>query len=398
MNICVIGSVFARSNDDAEVPWLRHTLRMLKDRGHDVTVYVPAFKGRGSHTIDGIPVVRFRYFFAPWESLTHDEGAPNKIHRWYYKAITLFYLIAGTWGLIRLHRKKRFDVLHVHWPAPHALFGYAARCFAPARVVLNFHGASLLMCRRFAFLRHFLRPAIARADAVIVNSSFTGAQVRDIHARAVTVIPYGTTIVPKEDIDVAARSPHAVLAVGRLIERKGFAYLIEAMARVRAQHADARCTIVGGGPLYDALHRTIARQRLEDTVTLAGRVSNERLEQLYRSHGMFVLPAIEDAHGDTEGLGVVLIEALTYRLPVIGTSVGGIPDIVLHEDTGLLVPQKDPGALAAAIIRLCSEPTVADTLATRGYAHVRDHFSWDAIIDRLEDVLGVLGSHHEKTV
>ena len=105
--ICVIGSVFPRSPEDTEVPWHRQTVRRCRKRGLDVSVFVPSFRGLRDHEIDGIPVRRFRYFFAPLETLTHDEGAPNKIHKFHYKIITLFYLFFGTLRLCLLHRRER---------------------------------------------------------------------------------------------------------------------------------------------------------------------------------------------------------------------------------------------------------------------------------------------------
>jgi glycosyltransferase involved in cell wall biosynthesis len=97
---------------------------------------------------------------------------------------------------------------------------------------------------------------------------------------------------------------------------------------------------------------------------------------------MFVLPAIVDARGDTEGLGVVLLEAMNSRIPVIASDAGGIVDIVEHEKTGLLVPSGDVHALAAAIRRLASDVENAKALGEAGYRRLVERFSWDSIVDR----------------
>jgi glycosyltransferase involved in cell wall biosynthesis len=97
------------------------------------------------------------------------------------------------------------------------------------------------------------------------------------------------------------------------------------------------------------------------------------------------LPAVVDERGDTEGLGVVLLEAMNYHLPVIGSSVGGITDIVLDEQTGLAVPEKDPQALADALLRIADDPALAARLADAGYRYAQEHFSWPAITDRWEE-------------
>jgi glycosyltransferase involved in cell wall biosynthesis len=99
-----------------------------------------------------------------------------------------------------------------------------------------------------------------------------------------------------------------------------------------------------------------------------------------------VLPAVEDAKGDVEALGVVLIEALLHNRPVIASASGGIPEIVINETTGLLVPSGNSTALAAAIARMMDDPALAQKLAEQGREHVRERFSWDAITDSLVDV------------
>ncbi|MBD3321986.1 MAG: glycosyltransferase [Chitinivibrionales bacterium] len=382
MKICYIGSVFPRHANDSEVPWLRTTLRMLREKGHDITAYVPSFRGLGSHTIDGIPVERFRYFFAPWETLTHDEGAPNKIHKLHYKIITVFYIISGTLGLIRLHWKERFDILHIHWPFPHGIFGAVACRFRKTKIILNFHGASLLLIRKYGFVKHFLSRFIRNADAVVVNSSFTKKQVTGLVDRDVAIIPYGTTITPRE-VDRSRIERHHIFSVGRLIERKGFRYLLGAMPQILEHWPDARLTIAGGGPLYSTLAAQAESEHLAHAVRIAGKVPQEELESLFACCDVFVLPSIVDRRGDTEGLGVVLIEALTYQKPVIATDVGGIPDIVKNNTTGILVPQQDSSALASAVSSLFSEPEKAKNMGEHGFEFINSQFSWTGIINRL---------------
>ncbi|MBD3345789.1 MAG: glycosyltransferase [Chitinivibrionales bacterium] len=385
MKICYIGSVFPRHHKDSEVPWLRTTLRLLRERGYDITAYVPSFRGLRSHTIDGIPVKRFRYFFAPWETLTHDEGAPNKIHKFHYKIITIFYILFGTLGLIRLHLKERFDILHIHWPFPHGFFGVGALFFRRSKVILNFHGASLLLMQKYGFVKFFLSWFIKKADAVIVNSSFTKGRVTSLVERQVHVVPYGTTITPHAT-DRSAVEPHHILSVGRLIERKGLPYLIRAMPEIVAKWPDARCTIAGGGPLQQELISLAETEKVSSAVNVPGKVSQEELESLFARCGVFVLPSIVDSRGDTEGLGVVLIEALTYRKPIVATNVGGIPDIVNNGVTGLLVPQKAPSTLAQAISSIFADPVKAAFMADAGFDSINRKFSWTGIIDQLSDI------------
>ena len=130
---------------------------------------------------------------------------------------------------------------------------------------------------------------------------------------------------------------------------------------------------------------------LENVVRFAGFVSNDELAALYQNCAAYVHPAIFDDRGDTEGLGVVLVEALAYQRPVVASAVGGIVDVILHEKTGLLVPEKDPAALAAAVLRVLEDKELARHLGGQGLEHVQQFFDWERIAASTRDAwLGVL--------
>ena len=119
---------------------------------------------------------------------------------------------------------------------------------------------------------------------------------------------------------------------------------------------------------------------LDHVVEWAGFVSSERLAELYHNCSCYVHPAIYDDRGDTEGLGVVLIEALRHRKPVVASGVGGIVDIIKHEQTGLLVPEKDSKALAEAVLRILADTAMANQLADQGFNFAQEVFDWDRIV------------------
>ena len=106
---------------------------------------------------------------------------------------------------------------------------------------------------------------------------------------------------------------------------------------------------------------------LGEIVRFAGFVSNEALSSLFQSCSIYVHPAIYDSKGDTEGLGVVLVEALSNRKPVVASEVGGIVDVIKDGQTGLLVPEKNPEAIAEAVLRLLNEPEFAQRLGEQGF-------------------------------
>lgn len=388
--ICFVASTYPRYHEDAAVPWLREQLRRLKDRGYDVTVLAPAFKGSKDHEIDGIPVIRYRYFFAGKEDLTHDAGAPTKIRRPDYLLLTVLYIFFGTFALRGLHRRRRFDILHIHWPFPHGLFGVAAKNSPKAPMVLSFHGAELLLARKFPFVNPVLKNFTRSAAAVTCNSSYTAKEIVKLGTCEPVILPYGSPI-PEREVGPVNNDVPKILYVGRLIERKGVEYLLRAMPLILKQKR-ATLTIVGNGTLLEPLKELAADLALGDVVTFRVDISEDELAGEYGSSDVFVLPAIVDSRGDTEGLGVVLIEALSFHLPVVASGVGGIVDVIIDEKTGLLTAEKSPEALAEALLRVLDDPKLAAELAANGYQHVKTVFDWDKILDRTEqlynDVLG----------
>lgn len=383
MKVCIVSSVFPRSPDDLEVPWLRRLIAQCREQGIDAHVFVPSFRGLRSHTIDGIPVHRFRYFFAKWETLTHDEGAPNKIHKFHYKVITLFYILFGCLGLMRLHGREKFDILHVHWPFPHTFFAFAAGLIRPARLMLNFYGADMLLIRKYAFVKRYLDWFVRKADQVVAISNFTAGQVRELRPVDIAIVPYGAALDMDSSSTPVSADEDIILSVGRMIERKGFEYAIRAMPMVRRSRPKAHLYLVGGGPLQASLQGIVDELGLGDAVTLPGKVPTERRDDLLARCSLFVLPSVVDSKGDTEGLGVVLLEAMMYRKPVVGSDVGGIPDIITDSETGLLVPQKDPEALAEAMLRILENGDLARALGEQGHAYVQKTFDWQVITERM---------------
>jgi glycosyltransferase involved in cell wall biosynthesis len=131
---------------------------------------------------------------------------------------------------------------------------------------------------------------------------------------------------------------------------------------------------------------------LGDGVKFVGAVPNTELPAYYAQADVFVAPSVVGRNGDTEGLGVVLLEAAAAGVPLVASDVGGIPDIVQHEQTGLLVEPEDPEALAASILRVLTDRDLAPRLSDSGRQHVNERFSWGTVVDRFDDLFSSLRS------
>ena len=388
-------TAFPRWEGDVITPWLFETLKRLQSQEIEVKVLTSSYKGLKSQVVSGIHVLRFRYFLKPWENLTHEEHAPDRMKKGIlYKILPFFYLIFGSAAIIRAVRREPFDIVHVHWPFPHALFGYLAKKAGGTKIVTTFYGVELRWVKtKMAFLKSFLRWGIGFSDKVTAISSYTAREVRELvpdDEVAVEVIPYTITVTAKLNQESQAKPLlPLVLYVGRLVERKGVEYLIRAFAEV-VREVPSELVIVGKGPEDERLHQLTEKLNLVQKVHFKGWVSQDELEQLYNQCNVFVLPAIIDSKGDTEGLGVVLLEAMSYMKPVVASNLGGITDIVKDRETGLLVNEKDPHGLSEAIKSLLSDPSLAASLAKRGYEHVQKQFSWERILSQWTALYGGL--------
>ena len=180
------------------------------------------------------------------------------------------------------------------------------------------------------------------------------------------------------------RHPLRLLSIGRLIEFKGFQHLIGACARLREREIAVEARIIGEGPLRPELEARIEREGLSEVVRLLGVRSQEEIKRELADSDVFVLPSIVDPVGASDILPTVITEAMACHLPVISTTVTGIPEMVANEQTGLLVEPMDEGALADAIARLGADAEARGRLGTAGRARAERLFTFDA-------TAGVLG-------
>ncbi|HBC57724.1 MAG TPA: glycosyltransferase family 4 protein [Gammaproteobacteria bacterium] len=345
-------------------------------------IFAPSYKGLNSHTVKDIPVYRFRYFFKRWEDLTHGEGAPNRVQSPFYFALSFIYLVSGALHAIRFCRQHQFDVIQVHWPFPHGVWGYLAGVTSGTPMTLHFHGAEVLLAKKVFFVKYFLRHAIRHASALFANSGFTRREVTLYTDRTVEVIPYGSSLDVSPEPKIYNSDYKQILFVGRLIERKGVDYLLQALSQMPTD-LNWRLNVVGIGEATDTLRSLAQQLGIDQRVHFYGFIPNEELAIQYQQADVFVLPAIRDQKGDTEGLGVVMIEALTFKTPVVASDVGGISDVIIDGKTGLLVPEKDPEQLAKAINRILSDNALAKRLGEAGCEHAKSYFDWERIVDRL---------------
>lgn len=174
--------------------------------------------------------------------------------------------------------------------------------------------------------------------------------------------------------ELPRRDTFVITCVARLEEKKGHRYLVEACARLRDQGLRFRCQLVGDGELREEVAAQVDRLGLGEHVALLGRLPRDRVQALLADSDVMVLPSITTADRRQEGIPVALMEAMATGLPVISTTVSGIPELIEHGRSGLLAPERDAAALANALLLVAGSPEVAAHLGREGRAKVLAEF------------------------
>lgn len=306
-----------------------------------------------------------RYLHCLWQYvLAADEP-------WRRRLRCLGYFGVAPFAALRLHRAGVAQV--------HAHFANAATSVAMMAAKLAGIPFSFTAHAYDLFVDDVLMPAKLSAAAFVATCShFHVRYLREHYPTAagatLKVVRYGidpTIFAPRRTVP---QTPPLILAVGRLVETKGFHTLVEACARLRSQQLAANCSIVGEGPEGDRLLRMVTELRLTDSVTLVGKLRPAEVSAYYPRASLLVMPSCV-RNNDRDGIPNVLIEAMAMEIPVVSTRVSGIPELVRDGETGLLVDPDDPNGLAEAITRLLNDPGLAHRLAQAGRELVLREFN-----------------------
>jgi glycosyltransferase involved in cell wall biosynthesis len=256
-------------------------------------------------------------------------------------------------------------------------------------LVISLHGSDVFVAERLAPARRLARASFAAAGALSACS-------RDLHERALRLgappertrtVPYGVDVaafatapdVPDMRVRLGALPGELlVLAFGRLVEKKGFRYLVEAAARVPG----VRVAIAGEGDLRGELEALARDTRAP--LALAGALKRDAMAAALRAADVAVVPSVIDRAGNVDGLPNALLEALAAGRPVIASRVAGIPDVVTDGRDGLLVAPKDVDGLAAALQRLRDDPALRLRLGDAARRTAAETLSWDAAVAAFE--------------
>jgi glycosyltransferase involved in cell wall biosynthesis len=324
MRLLVLTTSYPRYEGDSTVNFLGEAVAHLRGRGVDVDVVSPAT--------------------FPHYGIAYGSGIVGNLRRSPWRAAMLPAML---WNFRRAARRlaPKADLIHAHW-LPSG--GVAATCGRP--FVVQLWGTDVELARK---ARPLARSILGRARLTICPSNALADAARELGAREVRVIPSGVE-VPDEVAEEA--DPPEVLFAGRLSPEKGILELAEAARGMKL-------VVAGDGPLRDRVPGAL------------GFVPHDDLGPLYERAAVVACPS------HREGFGVVCAEAMAYGRPVVAGATGGLLDLVVDGETGLLVPPRDVGALREALERLLGDRDLRRRLGAAARERIRERFAWPVVTD-----------------
>ncbi|MFQ3631196.1 glycosyltransferase [Roseiflexus sp.] len=401
MNILMLTSSYPKYVGETTAPFIESIAIGLVRRQHTVQVVAPFHPHvRRAPVEHGVQLHFYRYAPHPAlnvygyaESLRADVG----LRRTALAAVP-FALTASLQALLHLTRRQRFDLIHAHWVLPNGAPAMLAARLCNLPLVVSLHGSDVFLAQKGW-------PLALSAAAIFRSAGAITACSSDLYQRALrlgappartTVIPYGVdahTFRPdpragawvRSELNLSADTP-LILAMGRMVYKKGFTYLLEAMPRIRAALPQATLILAGYGDLLEDLKDRARQAGVEDAVLFPGQLPRDRAARYVAAADVYVVPSVRDDSGNVDGLPNTLLEGMGAARPIVATRTAGIPDVITDGVHGLLVPERDPLALAEAIIRLLTERDTATRLGEAARRRVLGELSWDVTAERFEEV------------
>ncbi|HEX6289215.1 MAG TPA: glycosyltransferase family 4 protein [Herpetosiphonaceae bacterium] len=401
MKIAMLTSSYPKWPGETTAPFIEEIAASVAARGHEVHVLMPHRSDLRRQPFErGVYLHTYRY--APTQAL-EVWGYSAALHgdvgvRPATLAAAPLALGSGLRSLLRLTRAERYDMIHGHWVLPSGAVAALVAQLRRLPLVLSLHGSDVFLAEQSVPTAWVAGWAAQRADAITSCSGDLAARLAGLGgpAERMRVIPYGIDAEQfypaaaagakiREQLGAASDRPMLVW-VSRMVYKKGLSVLLSAMPAVLRQHPTAVLVLGGYGDLRDALEQQARQLGIGGSVIFPGPVGREAINAYWNAGDLVVVPAIHDHRGNVDGLPNIILESMSAGRPIVASRVAGIPQVIEHERHGLLVPEGDHTALAAAITRLLDQPEFAAELGRAARRRVEQELRWSHIAARFEAV------------
>ena len=397
MKVLMVTSSYPLFEGDGTAPFIEAIARSLAARGHQVDMILPAHPKLKRNEEPGVRFFPFSY--APlrglnvWgyaQSMNADRG-----FKWKTLLVAPFAALATSGAVRKRLQTESYDIVHAHWVVPGGVLSHRPSVSARKPLVISLHGSDVFAAEHSTLVGFAARRAFGAASGVTACSSDLRDRALRLGARAeeTRTVPYGVdgdffktgqpwAADPRAAMRLrlgASSTQTLVVAVGRLVEKKGFAHLVEALADAPGLHL----AIIGDGDLHSDLQARSSASRA--SVSLVGRFSRAEIREALRCADLVAVPSIIDSAGNVDGLPNTLLEAMAAGKAIVASRIAGIPDVVTDGVEGVLVPPKDVVALRDALTRLATNPKRRAELGKAAERRASRDLTWDRVGSTLEE-------------
>jgi len=371
-NIVAVTSSYTRYPGDATAPFVKSICDQLAEYGHKIEVIAPYDPDIKPMDYGIVHVNRYKYI---WPDRLHRMGhsrsmdSDSRIRLLSYFLLP-FFLLSGILTLWRITSRHKAEVIYAHWVVPNGLIAAVVSRITGIPYIISLHGSDIFVAKKNRLIAKCARWIFSGSSAVTACS-------RDLRDAAVELgAPENTQLVAwgadpaRFSPNLRARAPIEknitdqplrITSLGRLVEKKGFTFLISALPSVIKEFPNVQLVIGGNGPLLNRL--------------------------FLANSDIFVLPSIPDRHGNVDGLPTVLLEAMGSAVPVIASDIGGVNLVLNNGINGMIIPPGDSGAIENSIIRLIRDKEMRRNLGKAARDSVLNEYNWRSVCQQISKLL-----------
>lgn len=393
MRICILTQTFPQFKGDSAAPFMAGLAQGMADSGNQVFVLTPfsqklKLKNRGSYKI-----IPYKYIFPSFlHRIGYSRTLTNDLHIkpiiYFLTPMMLFFAMVS---LFRLIKKEKIDIINAHWILPNGFIGAVISVFTGTPVVPTLPGSDVLMARKNYLFKSMAKLAANCATGITSNSAdlLKDLSKIGIKKKRQKVIIYG--VDPKEFKPQLKNIPKlkkqlridpnylVVVGVGRLVEKKGFRYLIEAIPKIASNYKKVCFVIVGDGAEKEMLQNIAEKLNVSKYCRFTGMIDYKKLLDYYNLGDIFILPSVRDREGNIDDQSVSVVEAMACGKPIITTNFSGYKIVVKEGENGFLTDEKNTDQIAKAINKLIRNPSLREKMGQKSRQLVLEKFSWKAI-------------------
>lgn len=413
MKIAILTSSYPRYPGDATAPFIKSLAENYAKSGNRVFVIAPYDpEVRGGDDLENVQVIRFRYIWPNSLSVMgHAHSLKGDAKLSFLSFLLLpFFLFFGTIALFQTCRKNKIDIIHANWVLPNGPIALIVSRQLKIPFVLSLLGSDIFVAKKNLIFSSVAGRVLRAASSVTACSESMKNAALTLGSKEENTLVLALGADPEKFSPVFGSNSFRqelgivdgevlVIAVGRLVYKKGIDVLISAWKPVSTQFPSARLIIVGDGPLGKSLQAQSRNLGIEKSIIFTGRVNWQDLPKYLASADIFVLPSIKDKYGNMDGLPTVLLEAMSSGTVSVASDLGGVSLVIKNWQNGVLVTENSVKELAAALERLMNDPNLCRQLGDAARKSIVDEFNWANVsrkmVELFAEAIRKKGSDHK---